>query len=204
MSNDLATQAFISDLPDDAPFELWHRRFAALRMIGPAIPWMIGDSLVYAQNRGKEFEDKAIQAGAELGYKTKSLLNMLAVCSRVPKPRRRAELSYSHHATIAYLPNDVGDMLLADAINEDWTVTKLREQVDTFGDKKAATTSVSQPKTDWRDELLAEAVDYIEDTTCECGDRYSQGPHEIDNPKCPATKAADWLKRYRDATQKSG
>lgn len=145
-ATNLPVQAFISDLPDDAPFELWHRRFAALRMIGPMIPWMIGDSLVYAQNRGKEFEDMAIQAGAELGYKTKSLLNMLGVCSRMAKPRRREGLSYSHHATVAYLPNDIGDMLLADAINEDWTVTELRAQVDTFGDKKTATASVSQPE----------------------------------------------------------
>lgn len=187
-ATNLPVAAFISDLPDDAPFELWRRRFASLKMIEDAWPWMVGDSLVYAEKRGKEFEDRAVQAAADLGYKPHSLLNMRAVCSRIPPARRNKNVSYSHHAAVAYL-KDIETMvlLLNDAETDDWDVKRLREEVQQITGKPARE---AKAKADWRDEMLAEAEGLIEIASL----IVQSGPG--------AGIAQDWLKRYRDATQK--
>lgn len=159
-ATNLPVAAFISDLLDDAPFELWHRRFASLKLIEDAWPFLVGDSLVYAEKRGKEFEDRAVQAAADLGYKPHSLLNMKAVCSRIPPARRNKNVSYSHHAAVAYL-KDIETMvlLLNDAETDDWDVKRMREEVQQITGRPARE---PKDKTDWRDASLGEIAGIVD------------------------------------------
>lgn len=187
--NELTTQeAFISDLAPDAPFELWHRRFASLKLIEDAWPFLVGDSLVYAEKRGKEFEDRAVQAAADLGYKPHSLLNMKAVCSRIPPARRNKNVSYSHHAAVAYL-KDIETMvlLLNDAENDDWDVKRLREEVQQITGKPAR-----ESKVDWRDVLFQEAKEFLLTLECDC----AVGAGPVEHEDCIKVWTAEWIRKY--------
>jgi hypothetical protein len=88
--------------------------------------WWIGDWWLYGEHR---YGEQASQAPA-LGLKPDTLSNAAAVASRVQMPRRRGNLTFSHHQAIAYLEPEVADALLTQAEEGQWTVQHLREVVN--------------------------------------------------------------------------
>lgn len=126
--------------PVDLAFEQWQSAMAALRIAENGLSWWVGDMLDYAQTRGKDFEDHAIQSVSDLGYANKTVLNVLAVCQHMSKERRRADVSFSHHEAVAYMKSaKKADDLLARAANEKWTVSQLRDAVREAEAKKVKT-----------------------------------------------------------------
>jgi hypothetical protein len=78
-------------------------------------------------NYGERFGDQAIQAVAELDFDPRTLINTKSIASRFPRERRRRDLSFNHHAAVAYLDPRRADDLLEQAAAEHWTVKELRE-----------------------------------------------------------------------------
>lgn len=184
MSENLPAQ-FIPELPDAAPFDLWERRFVNIKIVADNWQWLAGDALIYAENHGSDYFDRAIDAAGKLGYEDKTIKNIFDVCKRMPPSRRKDGASYSHHEAVAFVKDKaLGDLLLQDAINDKWPVTRLREEIRTASGKPARE---PKAKTDWRDEMLHEASLLI--------DLY--GPFGAED-------CAGWLKRYRDLVGSAG
>jgi hypothetical protein len=77
------------------------RRFGE---IGRCSQWWLGDWIHYGNAK---FGERYSRAAKLTGYDAQSLMNMVYVASRFEIYRRRENLSWSHHATVAAL--DVGD-----------------------------------------------------------------------------------------------
>lgn len=96
----------------------------------------LADALVDAADRwGLE----AVLTYEELGLSYQTVSNWLWVARAIPPERRRVDLSFSHHGTVASLPPAVQDALLAQAAEEGWTNTRLRAEVRSWRRSKDAT-----------------------------------------------------------------
>ena len=71
-----------------------------------------------------------------LDYQT--LRNYAWVAGRFPAPRRRDNLSFQHHATIASLPEGIQDQWLDLASSRRWSITQLRSQVKAASGRSVA------------------------------------------------------------------
>jgi len=99
------------------------RRFG---MVGRGVAWWIGDWLIYGNAR---YGERYARAARATGYDTQSLMNMVYVASRFPATRRRASLSWSHHAELAALPPNEQDRWLELAEHERMSVRSLRGEL---------------------------------------------------------------------------
>jgi hypothetical protein len=96
--------------PDqDLDFVSWLQVGNQLGKIGRSVGWWIGDWLRYGQHR---YGEKYKHAARVSGYDKHSLANMAYVASRFAPERRRAHLSWSHHAALASLPEPEQEQLL--------------------------------------------------------------------------------------------
>jgi hypothetical protein len=82
----------------------WVDQGRCLGAIGRGSNWWLGDWIRYGSVR---YGDKYAAASRVTGYDEQSLMNMSYVAGRFDAPRRRAGLSFSHHAEVASLaPED--------------------------------------------------------------------------------------------------
>jgi hypothetical protein len=112
------------------------RRFGAL---GRGVAWWIGDWLVYGNAR---YGERYARAARATGYEPQSLMNMVYVASRFPPARRRAALSWSHHAEVAALRPEDQDRWLDLAEQERISVRSLRGELRAV--RRAATRRLSE------------------------------------------------------------
>lgn len=96
------------------------QRFGA---VGRCIQWLIGDWITYGNMK---FGERYALAAKITGYDTQTLMNMVYVASRFPISRRRENLSWSHHETVASLEAQVQDQWLDEASKHRWGVADLR------------------------------------------------------------------------------
>jgi hypothetical protein len=96
------------------------RRFGAL---GRGMAWWIGDWIRYGNSR---YGEKYTRAARVTGYDVQSLMNMAYVAARFESPRRRAALSWSHHAEVVALCPADQDAWLDLAERERLSVRSLR------------------------------------------------------------------------------
>jgi hypothetical protein len=85
--------------------------------------WWIGDWVRYGSARWGE---RYIVAARITGYDVDSLRNMVWISSRFHPSRRRNDLTWSHHASLATLEPDEQDVWLDRAIEERLSVADLR------------------------------------------------------------------------------
>jgi hypothetical protein len=85
--------------------------------------WWLGDWIRYGNTK---FGERYTRAAALTGYDVQSLMNMVHVASRFEIYRRRENLSWSHHATLAPLDPDVQAYWLDRATEEHLSVADLR------------------------------------------------------------------------------
>jgi hypothetical protein len=85
--------------------------------------WWIGDWLHYGSVRWGE---KYVEAARITGYDPKSLRNIAYVASRFSPSRRRDDLSWSHHAEVAALPDTEQDNWLDLSLRQRLSVADLR------------------------------------------------------------------------------
>ncbi len=112
------------DLPDDLSFEQWNGIGAALQGVGRSVQWWIGDWLRYGERRYGEMYAQAIE---ETGRSYDNLRTAKAVAERIQFDRRRSNLSFGHHAEVAF--RDDADELLDLAEQRDFSVRDLRAEV---------------------------------------------------------------------------
>jgi hypothetical protein len=96
------------------------RRFGA---IGRCSQWWLGDWIRYGNAK---FGERYMRAVAITGYDMQSLMNMVHVATRFEIYRRRENLSWSHHETVAALDPNEQDAWLQRAIVENLSVSDLR------------------------------------------------------------------------------
>jgi hypothetical protein len=90
--------------------------------------WCLGDWMVYGENNFTGRYREAIEQ-TSLDYQT--LRNYAWVARRFPMARRRANLSFAHHAEVASLPEPEQDFWLRKAENLSWSRNKLRREIRT-------------------------------------------------------------------------
>lgn len=99
------------------------RRFGE---IGRCSQWWLGDWIHYGNTKFGERYSRAVKL---TGYDVQSLMNMVYVASRFEISRRRENLSWSHHATLAALDVDEQDHWLSRAIADKLSVADLRVEL---------------------------------------------------------------------------
>jgi hypothetical protein len=107
----------------DMALEEWSavgRRFGE---IGRCSQWWLGDWIHYGNQRFGERYTRAVKL---TGYDAQSLMNMVYVASRFEFSRRRENLSWSHHATLAALDRDSQERWLDRAVAQRLSVADLR------------------------------------------------------------------------------
>jgi hypothetical protein len=105
------------------------RRFGE---IGRCSQWWLGDWILYGNARFGERYSRAVKL---TGYDAQSLMNMVHVASRFDVYRRRENLSWSHHASLASLDLDRQEHWLSRAEAERLSVADLR--VELRGERRA-------------------------------------------------------------------
>lgn len=113
-------------LPNRMTFEDWAHAGCQLSGIVDSSSWWLGDWLVFGKTHYADCYQLAIQR-AGLRYQT--LRNYAWVARRFEVNRRRAKLTFQHHAEIASLPIEEQDRLLDLAEREAWTTKQLRNAI---------------------------------------------------------------------------
>lgn len=109
---------------------LSYERYEALgRWLGAVrdmTAWAIGDWLLFGEGL---YGERAAQAVEVTGRSKSTLTNYARVAGRVAPPRRRVELSWSHHEAVAALPPDEQIKWLSKAVDEQLSVEEFRGEV---------------------------------------------------------------------------
>jgi hypothetical protein len=99
--------------PESMNEEDWVKVGVTIKASLAAAQWWIGDFLVDAETRWVKAKREALLRG--LGYARQSYYNMLAVSKAIPPERRRANLPWTYHESVASADADRQDELLAAA-----------------------------------------------------------------------------------------
>lgn len=91
--------------------------------VGRNIQWLLGDWIAYGNER---FGERYARAAKITGYDTQTLMNMVYVATHFPASRRRENLSWSHHETLAGFDSDEQEHWLDQATERQWSVSDLR------------------------------------------------------------------------------
>ncbi|MFF4139210.1 LmbU family transcriptional regulator [Streptomyces mirabilis] len=117
-------------------FDAWERAGGQLAGVIDSSSWWLGDWLVY----GKDHYADRYQLGIRTaGLKYQTLRNYAWVSRRFEIPRRRAGLTFQHHAEVASLPCDKQEKWLNDAETKGWTTKQLRNAIKAIDAAESAT-----------------------------------------------------------------
>lgn len=122
-SNQVRMSGVALHIPAGLSFEDWAQAGRQLSRIVDSSAWWLGDWLVFGKTNYSDCYQLAIHR-AGLRYQT--LRNYAWVARRFGVDRRRAKLTFQHHAEVASLPVDEQDRLLDQAEREMWTTKQLR------------------------------------------------------------------------------
>ena len=117
---------------DDVPYELWEAYGGAIRRVGEAVQWIIGDWLNYGERKyGEEYSQVLDERGHE------SLAQCKWVASAVDPSTRVLGLSWSHHREVAKLEPEEQEHWLSEAERQGYSVRGLREAMQDEGEGDA-------------------------------------------------------------------
>ena len=108
------------------PFRDWVQHGRRLGLLGRSAAWWLGDWLRYGNAK---YGERYTRAAHITGYDTQTLMNMVYVASRFERSRRRAGLSWSHHAELAALSPEDQERWLTRAESDRLSVRCLREEL---------------------------------------------------------------------------
>lgn len=123
---------------DGISYREWEFVGAKLRDIEGAIHWWIGDWLNYGENKWGETYTQALEV---TDYEESTLRNDKWVASSIDLSRRRDNLPWSQHAEVASLPPKQQDVLLDRAVDEGWTVKRIRAEASIIKNQSLLTAS---------------------------------------------------------------
>ncbi|ONI76410.1 hypothetical protein ALI144C_35305 [Actinosynnema sp. ALI-1.44] len=113
-------------LPPGVPMDEWSRIGRQIDTIAASSSWWLGDWLIYGQSQYPDLYKRAVEQTA-LDYQT--LRNYAWVARQYPVARRRAALSFQHHAELASMTTDEQDQWLDRAEKFGWSRNELRNRV---------------------------------------------------------------------------
>lgn len=147
----------------DLSIEHWGRTLDALMSFEQATPWALGDLYLFAQSRGKEFEERAQQLIPTRANHT--ILNYAVVCRVFPRHHRRSNLRMKHHIaviTLARKSMDEAQRWLEIAERDEMSAASLYKAVN-GGSQTALETTAEKTEADigWQGPMLAEAAALI-------------------------------------------
>jgi len=123
---ELAVRRISLGLPEDLPLDDWQRVGERIAVTRESSSWWLGDWLIHGESA---YPDRYQHALAALRLDYQTLRNYAWVCRRFSPGRRRAGLSFGHHAELAALPPDEQDLWLDQAEQCRWSRNALRKQV---------------------------------------------------------------------------
>lgn len=106
--------------------EEWQRYGTRLGAMSKSTNWWLGDWVRFGL---RYLDQRYDQICRVTGYDEQTLMNMAYVAKNFPAPRRRENLSWSHHAELAPLPPDEQDRWLDLAAAQKLSVRQLRAKV---------------------------------------------------------------------------
>ncbi len=112
--------------PPTMSFADWERAGRRLATISNSFMWCLGDWVAYGLEK---YTDRYYHAIQTVGLDYKTLRNYTWVARRFKWSRRRADLSFQHHAEVAALPPDEQDQWLERAAHHQWSRNQLRENL---------------------------------------------------------------------------
>ncbi|WP_241779891.1 LmbU family transcriptional regulator [Streptomyces natalensis] len=113
-------------MPPDLSFEDWEQAGCRLSGVLDSSSWWLGDWLVYGKDHYVDRYQRGIRAA---GLKYQTLRNYAWVARRFVLSRRRAKLSFQHHAEVASLTVDEQEWWLDRAEEMKWTTKQLRNSI---------------------------------------------------------------------------
>lgn len=121
----LATRVGLQ-IPSGLNFEGWERAGRQLAGVVDSSAWWLGDWLVYGKDNYADRYQRSIRAA---GLKYQTLRNYAWVSRRFELNRRRARLSFQHHAEVASLPFNEQEWWLDRAEQLKWSTKQLRDAI---------------------------------------------------------------------------
>jgi hypothetical protein len=118
------------ELAADVDVEEWTGLLRRIAAVDNARRWWISDLLVAG-----DFGERAKYELAEewLGLERSTLIDYAYVARNVPRERRRPELSFEHHRSVAPLEPQQQTAWLARAVDEQWSGRALRAELGAVG-----------------------------------------------------------------------
>jgi hypothetical protein len=113
-------------IPNNVSIEDWKEIGNRIFVLSNSSVWWLGDWLVYGQEHYPNRYRRAIEE-TSLDYQT--LRNYAWIAKRYPLHRRRAKLSFQHHAELASLPDEQQDEWLSRAEKFGWSRNMLRNKL---------------------------------------------------------------------------
>ena len=108
---------------DGLDFIEWAKIGSGIGAAIEATAWWIGDWCNYGfWEYGAKYEAALDVTGLDSG----TLSNIASVCEKVDLPRRRGNLTFTHHVAVAYLPTEEQDAWLDRAEAEKWSTRQLQ------------------------------------------------------------------------------
>jgi hypothetical protein len=101
-----------------------------------AVYWWIGDWLVFGEEHFGEEHSQALDE-ITANYRDETLRNMAWVASRIPRVSRLTDLSWSKHQAAAALSAPDQEEVLDAAVEEGWSVNRIRDEVKQRRRRKA-------------------------------------------------------------------
>ncbi|WP_030621846.1 LmbU family transcriptional regulator [Streptomyces sclerotialus] len=114
------------ELPAGISLDDWQRIGNQLYVAADSSAWWLGDWLIYGRTAYPGRYQRAVEE-TRLDYQT--LRNYAWVARRFAPPRRRAALSFQHHAELASLPETEQEYWLDRAERLSWSRNFLRSRV---------------------------------------------------------------------------
>ncbi|MDH6486651.1 LmbU family transcriptional regulator [Streptomyces sp. SAI-127] len=133
--NEVLTTRVGLQIPSGLNFETWERAGRTLAGVVDSSAWWLGDWLVYGKDNYADRYERGIRSA---GLKYQTLRNYAWVARRFEFGRRRARLSFQHHAEVASLTVDEQEYWLNSAEQRNWTTKQLRKAIQGSREKEVS------------------------------------------------------------------
>lgn len=103
--------------------------------------WWQGDLLNLGADRWSEKYTQALEA---TGSAYQSVLNVASICRKYTVDQRHADVSFTHHASVAPAPPELREQWLTEAAENGWTVEQIRNEYREWKAEQDATKNGEQ------------------------------------------------------------
>ncbi len=109
-------------------YDQWVKSLKGIAMVGRFWRFDLGDKAIEGE---KWWPHESSDALSKLGIHPRTLVNIMRVAERVSL--RREELTWTHHVLVAGLDLETQESYLSRAVEEEWSVGAMREQLRAGG-----------------------------------------------------------------------